>query len=204
MAKDNSVREKYTTGKGELTGYVGLFKPSTQYDSYSANILLSREEGVELLKKLEDIRKQQFRLFGKGSSLKEITQCKPFAHIDEETLETTPDPQGRYILKASAKGYSKDGVPDYVIRVFDSKQKPVKEVSVGAGTTAKLAVELQGYTRGGVTGVSVRLRAVQIIDLVEYENNTAASYNFDEEEGSFEASDETMPWEEPDNAEENF
>ena len=57
------------------------------------------------------------------------------------------------------------------------------KAQVGEGTVAKVAVELSGYSVAGKTGVSVKLKAVQIIDLVEFGGGSAESYGFGEEEG---------------------
>lgn len=49
---------------------------------------------------------------------------------------------------------------------------------------------MEGYSVAGKTGVSVKLKAVQIIDLVEYGNGSAESYGFGDEDGSFEFSED--------------
>ena len=52
MAKQEHVTKKYTTGKGQLVGYISLQTPSTKFDKdgvYSTSILLSKEEGERLL-----------------------------------------------------------------------------------------------------------------------------------------------------------
>lgn len=179
----NTVTKKYATGKGELTGYVGILAPSKKYDNYTAQLLISKEEGEKLYAVIKDIRQEQFKLYGKGTRLEEITQCIPYTTVDEETGEKIPDNEGRYILKASAKANSENGIPKYRITVLDAKLKPVKNINAGQGTTAKLGVELSGYCAGGKTGVSVRLKLVQIINLVEYQSDTAAAYGLTEEEG---------------------
>lgn len=197
MAKQRtSITDKYTTGKGELVGFIGVMTPSTKFNKdgvYSANVLISKAEGEKVASKIKEIRTQQYKTYGKGSAVQEMTKCIPFVEIekneDGEVVKETPDKDGRYILKTSAKAFIENGKPRVKIPVFDSKQNPVGDVRIGEGTTAKLALSLEGYTVAGKTGVSVKLKAVQIIDLVEYGTGNAESYGFGEEDG-FEASED--------------
>ncbi len=197
MAKQRvSVIDKYTTGKGELVGFIGIITPSTKFNKdgvYSANILISKAEGEKVAAKIKEIRTQQYKTYGKGSAVQDMTKCIPFVEVEKneegEIVKETPDKDGRYILKTSAKAFIENGKPRVKIPVFDSKQNPVRNVRIGEGTTAKLALSLEGYTVAGKTGVSVKLKAVQIIDLIEYGTGNAESYGFGEEDG-FETSED--------------
>lgn len=185
MAKAEKITEKYVTGKGELVGFVAICTPSTKFDkegTYSANILLPKEEGEKLAAKIKEVRTQQFKTYGKGTKVAELTQCVPYTTVNEETGEEIPDELGRYVLKTKAGAYIKDGKVDNKIAIVNAKKKPVKNVNVGAGTIARLLVILSGYSVAGKTGVSVKLKGVQIIDLVEFNGADVASA-FDEEEG---------------------
>lgn len=188
------ITEKYTTGKGQLVGFISIDKPSTKFDKdgvYSANILLPKEEGETLAEKIKDIRTKQFKTYGKGTKVADLTQCVPFTTVDEETGEEIADEEGRYVLKTKAKAFIEKGEAKFKPQIFDSKGKKIVVAGIGCGTVAKLAVELSGYSVAGKTGVSVKLKAVQIIDLVEYGGGNAESFGFGEEEG-FEGSDEPI------------
>lgn len=187
MAKEKkSVSEKYTTGKGTLTGFISIFEPSTKFNkegTYQAHILLDKEEGEILASKIKALRTEQFKTFGKGTKVAELTQCIPYTTTNEEG-EEIEDTEGRYILKTKAGAFIKDGKITQKIPVLDAKLKPVKGVKVGEGTIAKLGVDLVGYSVAGKTGVSVKLKLVQIIDLVEYVGGaTADAYGLTEEDG---------------------
>lgn len=195
MAKEKkSVSEKYTTEKGTLTGFISLFEPSTKFNKegvYQAHLLLSKDEGEKLASKIKEIRTQQFKQFGKGTKVAELTQCVPYTTVNDETGEEIEDAEGRYVLKSKASAFIKDGKITQRIPVLDAKLKPVTGIKVGEGTTAKLGVELVGYSVAGKTGVSVKLRLVQIINLVEYSGGaTAESFGLTQEDGfDFEESD---------------
>lgn len=187
MAKNNQhVTEQYITGKGELVGYISVITPSTKFNpegKYSANILLDKKEGKALADKIKEVRTQQFKTYGKGTKVTDITQCIPYTTVDEETGEEIPDKEGRYILKAAEKAYIENGKINKKLRVINAKKQDVKNVKVGEGTIARLGVILSGYTVAGKTGVSVKLGMVQIIKLVEYSSSGFSLDGFDEEDG---------------------
>lgn len=179
------VTEKYVTGKGELTGFIALIEPSTKFDKegvFRGDILLSKEEGEKLAQKLKDIRTEQFKKYGKGTKVAEITKCVPYTTTNEEDGTETPDPEGRYILKTNAKAFIENGKPKYKPMIINAKKQPVKNIKIGEGTIARLGVTLSGYSVAGKTGVSVKLGLVQIIDLVEYTGGFSMD-EFDVEEG---------------------
>lgn len=179
------VTEKYVTGRGELTGFIALTKPSTKYNKegiYSTYMLLSKEDGEKLAQKMKEIRTEQFKLYGKGTKVAEL-QCKPYEIVDKETGEATPDAEGRYIVTAKANAFIKNGKPQFKPMIINAKKQPVKNINIGEGTIARLGVVLSGYSVAGKTGVSVKLGMVQIINLVEYQNGGFSLDAFDEEEG---------------------
>lgn len=215
MAKaKKSVVEKYTTKKGTLTGFISIFEPSTKFSKdgvYQAHILISKEEGEALAEKIKDVRTRQFKEYGKGTRVADLTQCIPYVTVNEETGEEIPDKEGRYVLKTKASAFIKDTKPTAKITVLDAKLKPVKNVKVGEGTLAKLGVDLSGYSVAGKTGVSVKLKLVQILDLVEYGGGaTAEAYGlteedgFDSEDNFTEEEETTVPADEEDDEEEEF
>ena len=195
MANKDSVSKKLVTGKGELTGFISVFKPSTKFDkdgTYQANIILPKEEGERIAAEIKAVRTEQFKTYGKGTKVADLTQCVPLTIVDDETGEETPDAEGRYVFKTKAKAFIKDGVPTAFVKVMDSKLKPMTNASIGAGTVAKLGVILSGYCVAGKTGVSVKLKMVQILDLVEYAGGgNPEEFGVTEEEG-FEGSDENF------------
>ena len=179
------ITEKYVTGKGELTGFIALTKPSTKFNKqgiFSTYILLDKKDGEALVNKMKEVRTEQFKKYGKGTKVAEL-QCKPYEIVNEETGEATPDPKGRYILTAKANAYIENGKINYRPQIINAKKQPVKNISIGEGTIARLGVTLSGYSVAGKTGVSVKLGMVQIIDLVEYTGGGFSTDMFDEEEG---------------------
>lgn len=100
----------------------------------------------------------------------------------------------------------KDGTTSEVkIPLFDAKGKPITEaIKLGNGSVCRISFTVAPYynaTNKGV-GLSLRLVAVQVIELVEYSAGNAESYGFDEEEG-YEAkdADDEVPFEDSDDSE---
>lgn len=186
MAEKKNVSKKYTTGKGELTGFVALSKPSTKFDKtgkngYVANILLSKEEGEALVTELKAIRTEQFKTYGKGTKVTDIP-CQPYETVNEETGEASPDSQGRFILKTKASAYIENGKAKFRPCIYNAKKQLVNDINVSEGSIVRLSLILSGYSVAGKTGVSAKLKGCQIIQLVEYNGGDVAN-DFDEEEG---------------------
>jgi hypothetical protein len=77
--------------------------------------------------------------------------------------------------------------------LFDAKGKPLsKDIKIGGGSKMKVSYEiLPYYTAIAGAGISLRLKAVQVIDLVEYSSGgSGESYGFGKEDG-YEATEET-------------
>lgn len=192
------VTKKFVTPKGTLKGFIALFEPSTKFNKkgiYTAEILLSKEEGEKLAEEIKNVRTEQFKKFGKGTKVADITRCVPYTTANEETGEAIPDKEGRYVFKTNRCAYIEGGKPKVKIMVVDSKCNPIKDASIGEGTTAILSGELSGYSVAGKTGVSVKLKGVQILDLVEYSSTSVESLGFTQQDG-FEVSDEPVTTEE--------
>lgn len=179
------ITKKYVTGKGELTGYIAICKPSVKFNkkgTYSLGILLPKKEGEELTELMKEVRAEQFKTYGKKTKVQDLP-CKPYEIVNEEDGTATPDPEGRYILKASASAYIENGKIGKRIQIINAKKQPVKNISVGEGTIAKVGIVISGYSVAGKTGVSAKLGLVQIIELVEYSGGAFSADDFDEEEG---------------------
>lgn len=70
--------------------------------------------------------------------------------------------------------------------VFDAKGVPIrKKIDIGSGTIGKVTFEVSPYfiPGTGAAGLSLRLQAAQIIDLVAFGQRSASQYGFGEEDG---------------------
>ena len=185
MAKNKAVK-KITTPVGTLVGFISVLEPSTKFNPegvYRAELLLPAAQGEEIANTILEVRTEQYKKYGAGSAVQPLTRCVPYTTINPATGEVVPDPEGRYILKTTAKAFVENGVAQNKIGVFDAACKPLKGIKIGEGTNAKLSISLEGYTVAKKTGVSVKLVGMQILDLVEYGSGSASACGFTNEDG---------------------
>lgn len=191
------VREELYTPKGKAQGFVALQTPSDKFKKegeYSVKIRVNKKEGEALLEKIKAIRKQaleQIRAEGAKPKAIDITCVKPLGTTtsDDDGNEIfTPDPSGDYIIKASKRAsFEKEGkVIRTPVLLIDGKKKQIKkELNMGAGSELKLKVTVEGYyfPAQGV-GVSMKLSAVQVLNVVE---RTTDLSGFEEEDDAFDS-----------------
>ena len=166
-----------------------VFEPDTKFNplgDYSINIQMSEADAAPMCEKLEGIIQETFKKAVKEkpplkNSLTTQDVMQPV--YDRETGDPTGDVEFKFKLKAKVQ--KRDG--SYYEQqpvVLDSKKTPLTgDTLVGNGSKVKVAFEPIPYVMQSTkkVGVSLRLKAVQVIDLVEY-GNTATSV-FDEEDG---------------------
>lgn len=110
-------------------------------------------------------------------------------HIDDEGNEV----EGKFEVnfKSRAAGVREDGSKwERRVPVFDAAKKPVK-ANVGGGSVLKVAAEINDYNSPTLgAGISLRLEAVQVIELKQFSGGrNADEYGFGEEEGGYVAED---------------
>lgn len=100
-------------------------------------------------------------------------------------LRVTADGDYEIYAKQVAKKETRKGLLTFSVSVFDAKGNKLSETpKVGSGSTLKMGVEIfPYYTDLNGFGYSLRLKAIQIIDLVEYNAGDASSFGFSSEEG---------------------
>lgn len=186
-AKKNSI---LTTPRCKLN-YPWLNRPDTTFDAdgaYATNGVFSKRDAKSMMAlcdkvhekaqiKFEDVNKK-----GKEASL-------PYFENDDGDIEF------KFTQKAVIKN-KKGETFKKTVAVLDSKRRPVV-ANIGRDTIAIIAFEpVPYYHPSQGAGCTLRLKAVQIIKLVEYVDGT--EYGFDEEDG-FEGDDNSDEKEDFDN-----
>jgi len=118
--------------------------------------------------------------------LKDITINDFYAEVyDKDTEEPTGEFEFRF--KSAASGKNKEGKRwERKLPVFDAKGVPAKNLkSVWGGTVGKVSFSASPYfvAATGAVGLSLRLEAVQIIELSAGGARSASEYGFDAEDG---------------------
>lgn len=166
-----------------------VFEPDTKFNplgEYSINLQMPIADSVAMSEQLDGIVQAKFKEAIKEdprlkNTLTTQEVCQPV--YDRDTGDDTGNVEFKFKLKAKVQ--KRDGTYyEQQPAVLDSKKVPVSgDTLIGNGSKVKVAFEPIPYVMASTkkVGVSLRLKAVQVIDLVEY-GNSAASV-FDEEDG---------------------
>lgn len=164
--------------------YPHLTKPDTKFNpdgEYKVSLELDASAAEEIVSFLDEQFEQSVANAKKENAGKKIKEGDVPYSVNEENGKVTV----RFKLKA--KVTPKKGEPwDQKVAIFDAKGKPiVDDIKIGGGTKMKVSYELVPYyTAIAGAGISLRVRAVQIIELVEYGSGAqAGSFGFGEEDG---------------------
>ena len=164
-----------------------VFEPDTKFYAngiYSVNVLIPEAEAVELCEYLDGVVQQRYaeEVKAKPKLKNGLSTKTPY----EPEYDQNGDPTGNieFKLKLKAKVQARDGSTyEQKPIVVDAKRTPMSaDTNVGNGSVIKAAYEPIPYMMASTkqVGVSLRLKGVQILELVEYGNGASM---FDEEDG---------------------
>lgn len=201
---DKKKLEQVNTPTG-IAQFPWLHKPDTKFNpdgDYRVRLALpaKAKETKELIAKIDEaheaaIEKARAEVVEKkGAAAAKKIKIADKPYKDEEDKDTGK-PTGNVILsfKMKAKITSKKSGETFEQRprIFDSHGEPVAECPrIGGGSKIRVSAFLVPfYTAQVGAGVSLRLRAVKIKELVEFGGGDAGSYGFadDDEDGGYEA-----------------
>jgi len=173
---DDLSNELHNTPPGK-SEWAKILQPDYKYDKDGLYTIDHYVDGAPAQKIIEVIRPvAQMKASLEGAT----SYAPPPFTVDKET--------GIHCFKyrQSAIGRPKVGEPfEIKVDVFDAKMNPwPKDVLIGNGSIVKVCFSLYPWNvvaRGGV-GVTLRLKAVQIIDHVPYEAEER-TYGFEQEDG---------------------
>jgi len=165
-----------------------VFEPDTRYvpeGEYSIQVVVPETEAAEVCEQLENMAQAKLaEVVKEQPKLKNVLSTRtPF----EDETDEAGNPTGNVLFKTKMKARikSRDGrVYEQKPAVVDAKRTPLDGSQlIGNGSLVKVAVEPVPYMMQSTkqVGVTLRLKAVQIINLVEYGNTTSSI--FDEEDG---------------------
>lgn len=186
MSKAKNPR--YTTPAG-IAQYPYLTKPDTKFNpdgEYRLKLEIPGAAAQDIVTFLDEQHEASIAKAKKENPGKKIKEGSASYEVDDDSGKVTVS------FKLKAKVTPKNGEPfEQRPAIFDAKGKPIQgEAKIGGGSKVKVAYELVPYyTAIAGAGVSLRLKAVQVIDLVEFSGGASAdSYGFGEEDG-YEAED---------------
>ncbi|PCJ00614.1 MAG: DUF2815 domain-containing protein [Alphaproteobacteria bacterium] len=201
----NKYQKPLTTPKG-IFSWPKLNRPDDKFNKenpvYSVNLILSGDGTAQLKAKLQPLFDAALEEAQEKFSAQPVPKQKkkPLTINDyfEDEYDDEGELTGNTIFKFKMNStFTDQKTGDLVKRkpsLFDAKAKPFNpSVDIWSGTEGKVSFTTSGYfmPATGASGLSMRLKGAQIIDLVTKGTGSADSCGFGEEEGydSTEASD---------------
>ena len=184
---------RLTTPKATLK-YPKLIEPETKFSPeghYKVTAIIPAEEAGPMADQLDalfEAHKASLKAQAPSQKFKAVDPSFGYEEIDGKPCFTVS-------VKMKAKGMDRDGRAWTASpALFDASGAPVKHReslrSMWSGTTGRVSFEACPFFQPAIgAGITLRLKAVQIIDLVE-SGGSADSYGFQEEAGGW-ASSET-------------
>jgi hypothetical protein len=174
---------RYVTPMG-VAQYPYLTKPDTKFNpdgEYKVNLEIPAEEASEIMSFLDEQLEASVAKAKEENKGKKIKEGDAPYSVNEDTGKVTL----KFKLKAKVTTKSGDEW-EQKVAVFDAKGTPVtKTPNIGGGSKMKVSYEvIPFYTSLVGAGISLRMRAVQVIELVEFSGGASAdSFGFGKEDG---------------------
>ena len=163
-------------------------EPDTKFDpdgTYSISVLVPETEAQEMCEYLDDIVEKAYAEEIKNSPKKKAALSTRKGYDYNYDQEGNQTDLIEFKIKLKAKVNRQDGTSfSQKPIVVDAKRQPLNpDIAVGNGSDVKVAFEPRPYVMNSTkqVGVSLRMKGVQVINLVEYGNSVSTM--FDEEDG---------------------
>ncbi len=163
-------------------------EPDTKFDpdgTYSISVLVPETEAQEMCEYLDDIVDKAYAEEIKNSPKKKAALSTRKGYDYNYDQEGNQTDLIEFKIKLKAKVNRQDGTSfSQKPIVVDAKRQPLNpDIAVGNGSDVKVAFEPRPYVMNSTkqVGVSLRMKGVQVINLVEYGNSVSTM--FDEEDG---------------------
>ena len=167
----------FTTPKG-IAQYPWLSKPDTKFNEegeYKVNLVLTKEDATPVIEQINAAFAENLKVQIKENG-KDIKTANP-PYMDE--LGDDGKPTGNVIIKFKSKAL-------YPPAIFDAKGDVMKESNIWGGSEIRVNGSIAPYYVKLIgAGVSLRLRAVQVIQYVEGGTGSADRFGFEEVDGGF-------------------
>lgn len=180
-------------------------KPDGEYKTAVVVPVEDAQELIDLLTPLWDESIEQGQAAFKELKLeqrKKLGALKEQPFYETEYDQVSEEPTGNVVFKFKTKYKIVDKKTNEVrfnkIGLFDSKGKPLAAgTAIYGGTIGKIAFQVSPYfiSGQGMAGITLRLSAVQVIDLVGPGARSSSAYGFGAEEGYDTSEDDAFPTE---------
>lgn len=196
--------EKFTTPKG-VAVYPRLTEPDTKFNAagvFSVKLRLSAEDAQPLIDKIDALIQEKYAadqaelMKGDGKAKAKAKSMKYADKPYKAAVDDNGDETGEYEFNFKMNHQVTDKKTGKVSllypKIFDAAGKELKPApAIWGGSIIKVAGQFNPFNTTVGVGVSMRLGAVQVIELVSGGGGNATSYGFGEEEGGYVATANT-------------
>ena len=188
-------RKSITTPTG-IAIWPKLNEPDTRWKAegeYSVNLRLSAEDSAKLIKMIEEYADNAYSQFCTQQGKNKLKRHgMPWTEVTDESGEETGEIDFKFKLKAKVETRQGE-VFTQKVGLFDSNGDPMSD-PVGGGSKIRVAGEINPWFTASLGfGVSLWIRAAQVIDLIEPKGGgSAKSFGFSSVEGGFTTSGEQL------------
>ena len=177
---------KMTSPKGTAV-WPWLNEPDTRWDdvgAYTVTLKMSAQDAEPFLTKLKEFYKHGYEEFVKEKGKNKLKNANmPWFNIEDDQGNDTGEIGFKFKNKAS---YEYEGKKiETRVQLSDTHGDPVTS-TVGGGSTIKVGLEpYVWYVPSQGVGMTLRVKVVQVLNLVEYGGKSAADeFEFEIEEAS--------------------
>lgn len=209
-------RPSFVSGKGRL-GYPHLTTPDTKFKAsgeFKTKLAVSpislAQSDIDRITTAHhaNVEEGKTAIAEYNKTVSKATDKRKFVEGDLPFIVDEENDTVTFSFKLNAVGENKKKGETWQNKValFDAMGRPCPvDIKIGSGTLAKISYELNPYPCKAKigAGIQLRMKAAQILELVEWGTGNAASYGFGEEEGAFDVSQTTSETEEETTEEEN-
>ena len=168
-----------------IARYPWLNEPDTKFDAdgvYKVELVIPKDEAQTFIGTIQDVADKAMEEFQSDNPRKKLkTAPLPIKdHVDDDGNET-----GDVAIKFKLKAIGGSGANTWEQRpvLFDSKLRPMTE-NIGGGSNIRVGCEVVPYNSPTIgVGVTLRLKSVQCLNLIEYGGAGADAWEFDTVEG---------------------
>jgi len=177
--KKRNVR--FTTEVG-IAKWPHLNKPDTKFDkdgAYKLSLILDKESVKGILGKSKEVLKDFV-----DAGLAKSKKMSPLPIRDDKDDAGNPNGNFEVKFKLRAVGRSQSDSWEQRPALFDAGGRPMSEL-IGGGSKVKVGCEIVPYSTAATgTGITLRLKAVQVIELATVSSGDSfESWSFSEEQG---------------------
>jgi hypothetical protein len=181
-----------------IASYPKLNEPDTKFKAdgeYSVGLLVSPDEAKEFAAKVKEVVKEYYKEQCSLLKKKELKLADlPIKKETDKEGNDTGKVKIKFALAAKIKSRKSGQEWEQRPALFDSKNKPTTE-RIGGGSTLRIAADVfPWYTPSLGVGVSLRCKAVQVLELQAPGGpSNADSYGFTAEEEGYVSGGESLP-----------